>query len=142
FQELLPAVRSNLKDAGARKHLFGSGDSCPLRACTIHCVGGLRRSVRAIASRSALVAYHFPDLGNSHGTAALALSFDAPRELAGAKGGRRTVSGKLSASLHGQARLSGCFCNRVDRGWGDRLHIQPRTLWKASLETGKDGLTG
>src|ERR1700741_2215412 len=95
------AVSSNY--AYGPKPLFGSCDCSSLPARFIYCVGSLRCRVHAIASHPSLAAYRFSDLGNSHRTNAVALPFNAPRELAGTKGGRRGVSGRLPASLYGQA---------------------------------------
>src|SRR5579872_2093015 len=91
--------------------------------------------VTRIASHSSLVAYRFPDLGNSHGSDALAVSFNAAGELAGTKGGRRAIPRRLPAPLYGQAGLSGYFRNSVDGGRSARLRLQPGDLWQASLES-------
>jgi hypothetical protein len=78
---------------------------------------------------------HFPDLGNPNGANAVALPFNAPRELAGTKGGRRAVPGRLPAPLYGQAGLSRYFRNGVDSGGRVRLRLQPSALWQASVES-------
>src|SRR5258708_33102857 len=88
---LAVAVDSN--HACGPEPLFGSCDCCALPARTIYRVGDLRRRAHASAPGSSLVAYRFPDLGNSRGVANLALSFDSPRKLAGRKGRHRTISG-------------------------------------------------
>lgn len=133
-RRLFTVVEVNSNHACGPEPLFSSRGFRALSARAIYRVGGLRGPAHAIASRSSLVAYSFPDLGNSHSVAAMALSFNSPRELAGAKGGHRSVPGRLSASLSGQAGLSGYFCHRVDSGWRDRLRRQPGAVWKASVE--------
>src|SRR6266498_1327828 len=105
---LLPiAVRSN--HAYDPKPLFGSCGRCALPARTLYCLGGLRGLAHPIASYPSLAAHRFPDLGNCHGVVALALSANALRELAGTKGGRRAVPGRLPPPLSGQAGLSQRF---------------------------------
>jgi len=56
--------------------LFFACSCCPLAARTIYRLGSLWRSARTIASDSSLAAHCFPDLGNSHRTAPLALPFN------------------------------------------------------------------
>ena len=112
----------------------GSCDRCALSACTLYRLGGLRGRTHTIASHPLLAAYRFPDLGNSNGTNAMALPFNAPRELAGTKGGCRAIPRRLPASLYG-AGLSGYFRNSVDSGRSARLRLQPGDLWQASLES-------
>jgi hypothetical protein len=131
---LFTAVAVSSSNACSPERLFGSCDCWALPARAIYRVGGLRGRAYAIASDPSLAAYRFPDLGNSHGVAALALSVNSPRELARTKGGRRAVPGRLPAPLFGQARLSGYFRHRVDGGWSDRLRFQPGALWKANAD--------
>lgn len=50
------------------------------------------------------------------------------------KGAGRAIPRRIPASLSGQDGLSGYFCHRVDGGWRNRLRLQPRPLWKASVE--------
>lgn len=130
----LTVIAVNSSHACAPDPLFGSCDCRALRARAIYRVGGLRGPAHTIASRSSLAPYRFPGLGNSHGTAAVALSFNAPGELAGTKGAGRAIPRRIPASLSGQDGLSGYFCHRVDGGWRNRLRLQPRPLWKASVE--------
>ena len=130
---LLTALAVNSNHARGPS-LLRAGDRCALPARTIYPVGDLRGLAHAIASRSSLVAYRFPDLGNSHGADTLALSINAARELAGAKGGRRALPGRIPAPLFGQAGLSGYFRNRADSGWSASLRLQPGGLCQASLE--------
>src|SRR5260370_41285790 len=127
------AVAVNSTHACGPEPLFGSCDCCALPARTIYRVGGLRGRAHAIAPGSSLVAYRFPDPGNSHGVAALALSFDAPRKLAGRKGRHRTISEWFPAPLSGYAGLPEHFCNRAHRGWSGSLCLQSFALWYASL---------
>ena len=75
---LLTALEVNSDHACGPECLFGSCDCCALPARAIYRLGGLRGRAHAIASDPSLVAYRFPDLGNSHGTDALALSFNSP----------------------------------------------------------------
>jgi hypothetical protein len=126
---LLTAIAVSSNHAYAPKPLFGSCDCCALSARTIYRLGGLRGRGHAIAPHPSLVAHRFPDLGNPHGVAALALSVNGPRELAGTKGGCRAVPGRLPAPLYGQAGLSRHFRNGVDGGWRARLRLQPSDLW-------------
>jgi hypothetical protein len=60
---------------------------CTPPARAVYRVGGLWGPAHAIASDPLLVAYRFPDLGNSHGGTAVALFFNALGELAGTKRG-------------------------------------------------------
>ena len=91
------------------KPLFLSRNLGPFPARAIYRVGGLRGAARAITSRSSLVAYCFPDLGNSHGTASLALSFNGLGEWAGAKGGRHTRA---------------AFSSTTWTSWSIRIYLQ------------------
>src|SRR5690348_7960273 len=132
---LVTAIAVSSKHAYGPRPLFGFCDCRALCARTLHRLGGLRGRTHAIASHPSLAAYRFPDLGNSHGVDALALSINPPRELAGTKGGRRAVSGKLPAPLYRQAGLSRHFRNVVDSGGSARLRLEPCDLWYASLES-------
>jgi hypothetical protein len=132
---LVTAIAVSSNHAYGPKPLFGSSDCGALSARTICRLGGLRGRGHAIASHPSLVAYRFPHLGNSHGVAALALSVNAPGELAGTKGGRRAVPGRLPAPLYGQAGLSRYFRNCIDRGRSACLRLQPGDLYQASLES-------
>src|SRR6266536_1970116 len=126
---LLTAIAVSSNHAYGPKPLFGSCDCGALSARTIYRLGSLRGRVHAIAAHPSLVAYRLPDLGNSHGVAALALSVNAPRELAGTNGGRRAVPGRLPAPLYGQTGLSRHFRNGVDSGGSALLRLQPSDLW-------------
>src|SRR5262249_10317304 len=125
---VVAAVAVNSNHARGPESLFRPCDSCALPARTIYRVGDLRSLAHPIASHPSLVAYRFIDLGNSHGANALALSINAPRELAGTKGRRRALPGRLPAPLHGQAGLSRYFSNSVDSRWSHRLRFQPGDL--------------
>ena len=113
--------------------LLRSCDCSALPACTIYRLGDLRGLAYPIASNPSLVACRLSDLGNSHGANALALSVNTARELAGTKGGRRAVPGRIPPSLHRQAGLSGDFRNRVDGGWSRSLRLQLGDLRQTSV---------
>ena len=132
---LLTPVAVSSNHAYGLKPLFGSCDCCALPARAVYRLGGLRGLAHLIASHPSRVAYRFPDLGNSDGANALALSINAPRELAGTKGRRRAVQGRFPAPLSGQAGLSRHFRYGVDNGWHARLRLQPGDVWQASLES-------
>jgi len=131
--ERLPVAVNSVNACGLER-LFSACWCRALAARAIYRVGGLRGSAHAIASDSSLVAYRFSDLGNCHGVAVVALSLDSSRELVRTKGGRRAIPGRFPPPLSRQAGLSGHLCNHPDSGGSDRLRLQPRTLWKASLE--------
>ena len=114
--------------------LFRACGFRPRPPCAVHLVGNLRRLCDALSAGASVATHRFTSLGNSHGTAALAVSFDALGELAGAKCGRRPVSGRLPAALSRQTGLPGCFCHRIDRRWRDRLCLQPGALREAGVE--------
>src|SRR5208337_286096 len=67
----------NSRNAGSFELLFCARDFRALSACAVPGVGRLRRLFDALSPGSSLVAYRFPDLGNSDGTASLAMSPDA-----------------------------------------------------------------
>src|SRR5258708_6409454 len=94
---LVSAIAVSSKHAYGPRPLFGSCDCRALCARTLYRLGGLRGRVHTIASHPSLAAYRFPDLGNPHGVAALALSVTALRELVGTKDGRRALPGRLPA---------------------------------------------
>ena len=132
---MVTTVAVNSNHARASESLFRARDCSAPPARAIYLVGGLRSLAHPIASRPSLVAYPFPGLGDSHGANALALSINAPRELAGKKGRRRTVPGRIPPALSRQAGLSGYFRNLTDSGWITSLRLQPCDLWPASLES-------
>ena len=132
---MVSTVAVNSNHARASESLFRARDCRAPPARTIYLVGSLRSLAHAIASDPSLVAYRFPGLGNSHGANALALSINAPRELAGKKGGGRAVPGRIPPPLSRQAGLSGHFRNLADSGWSASLRLQPCGLWHASLES-------
>src|SRR5579864_1392126 len=125
---LLPLTVSS-NHAYGPKPLFGSCDCRAPSARTIYRLGGFRGRGYPITSHPSLAAYRFSDLGNSDGANALALSLNAPRELAGTEGGSRALPGRLSAPLSGQTGLSRYFRNCVDSGGSARLRLQPGDLW-------------
>jgi hypothetical protein len=61
-----------------------------------------------------VAAYRVSCLGNSYGTASLAMPSDAARELVRGQGGSRTLSGRVPASLFGQADLSQHFSDSTN----------------------------
>ena len=75
---LFTEVAVNSNDAYHPEPLFGSCGRGALSARAIYRVGGLRGLAHSIASDPSLVAYPFPDVGSSHGAAALALSINSP----------------------------------------------------------------
>jgi hypothetical protein len=132
---LLTAIAVSSNHAYGPKPLFGSCHCRARSARTIYRLGGLRGRGHAIPSRPSLAAYRFPDLGNPHGVAALALSLNAHRELVGTEGRRCAVPGRFPAPLYGRTGLSRHFRNGVDCGRSARLRLQPGDLWQASLES-------
>jgi hypothetical protein len=68
---LFPVVSVNSSYACGPDPLFNSRGCRALSACVVYPVGGLRRPAHTIASRPSLVAYTFPDLGNSYGITSL-----------------------------------------------------------------------
>ena len=77
--------------------VFWARDCRPLPARTVHFVGDLRRSAGARTPNASLVAYRVSSLGNSYGTASLAVPFDYVGELPGSQGGRGAIPGRISA---------------------------------------------
>src|SRR5690348_14853897 len=78
---LVTAIAVSSNHACGPKPLFGSCDCGALSACTLYRLGGLRGRTHAIPSHPSRAAYHFLDLGNPNGANAVALPFNAPREL-------------------------------------------------------------
>ena len=108
---LVAAVNS--RNACSWQFLFSR--SCRLSpAWTIHLVGSLRRFRDAFPPDFEVAAYRVSCLGNSYGTASLAMPSDAARELVRGQGGSRTLSGRVPASLFGQADLSQHFSDSTN----------------------------
>src|SRR2546425_6391407 len=72
----------NSRNACRFESLFCARDLHPPPACVVHLVGSLRCSADSLAPGSSLAAYRFTCLGDSYGTASLAVSFNCARELA------------------------------------------------------------
>ncbi len=109
---LVAAVNS--RNACSWQFLF-STRSCRLSpAWTIHLVGSIRRFHDAFPPDFEVAAYRVSCLGNSYGTASLAMPSDAARELVRGQGGSRTLSGRVPASLFGQVDLSQHFSDSTN----------------------------
>src|SRR5690348_8687106 len=81
--------------------LFRISSLHPLPACAVHFVGCLRRRSDTFSPGPSLASYRFSYLGNFYGTAALAVSPDSVRELAGSQSRSRAILGWVSAPLPG-----------------------------------------
>ena len=119
------------KDACGRfgfELLFCTNGFPALPARAVHLVGGFRCFADALAPDSPVTAYRLSCLGNSHGTAPLAVSFYRARELARKQSRSRTLPGWVPAPLLGQAGLSGHLGNRSDGCRGDHLRSESCVL--------------
>jgi hypothetical protein len=73
-------------------------------------------------------------LGNSYGTAPLAVSVDGAGELARTQRRSRARARRVLAPLLGQAGLSGHFANHVNNCGGTHLRSESCVLWPANLD--------
>jgi hypothetical protein len=81
----LTFVTVNSRDAcsgSCSEFLFHTRDFCSLPACAVHFVGCFRCFAHTLSPDSSLAARRFSRLGNTYGTASLAVSFNCARELA------------------------------------------------------------
>jgi len=97
-------------------------------------VGCLRRFTDTLSPGSSLVVYRFSDLGNSHGTASLAMSPDAAGELVRSQGWSRTIPRWVPAPLPRQTGLPGYFGNLVNSRWAEHLRSEPCALRTADAD--------
>ena len=101
FATIVAVNSRNARSCSYFKDLFCARNLGPRPACALYFVGRLRRFAGAFAADSAVAAYRLSGLGNSDGTAPMAVSADSRGELARREIRSSALPGWVPAPLSG-----------------------------------------